>query len=336
MGVREVFGTAPDGTAVERVTLEGGGLTLKLLSWGIVVQDLRLAGHAHPLVLGFPDLAPYLDNTPYLGTTAGRYANRIANGRFYLEGTEYQLERNFLGKHCLHGGSNGIANRNWRFTEVAADRAVLEITDPDGNMGFPGTCRFTAIFALPGDGVLAIEYRGVTDSPTLVNLAHHSYFNLDGGDTILGHEIRIDADAYVKLDDDLIPTGEIALVEGTERDFRAARLIGADGPPAIIHDQNYCLAAQRGPLAACAMARSPLSGVSMEVSTTEPGLQFYAAHKLQTAAPGLEGKPYGGFAGFCMEPQIWPDSPNHRHFPQAVLRPGETYLQQSQFRFRKG
>jgi aldose 1-epimerase len=211
---------------------------------------------------------------------------------------------------------------------------VLEITDPGGNMGFPGTCRFKAVFALPGDGVLAIEYHGVTDAPTLVNLAHHSYFNLDGGEDVLGHEFKIDAEALVKLDDELIPTGEIALVAGTERDFRRARVLGQDGPPKVIHDQNYCIADRRGPLKACANVRSPRSGVTMEVATTEPGLQFYAGHKLDTV-PGLTGKPYKAYAGFCMEPQIWPDSPNHAWFPQAVLRPGETYLQKTQYRFAK-
>lgn len=335
MATRENFGTAPDGSPVERVTLTGGGLTLNLLSWGIVVQDLRLAGHEPPLVLGYPDFEPYRDNNFYLGTTAGRYANRIGQGRFVLDGNSHQLDRNFLGKHCLHGGSNGIAKRNWRFGEVSADKATLELTESAGNMGFPGTCRYEAVFSLPGDGVLSIEYRAVTDAPTLVNLAHHSYFNLDGGDDILGHAFEIDAEAWVKLDDELIPTGEIGLVAGTERDFRTMRTLGADGPPKIVHDQNYCISDRRGPIKNCARVRSPRSGVIMEVATTEPGLQFYAGHKLDTAEPGLTGKPYKAFAGFCMEPQIWPDSPNHRHFPQAVLRPGETYWQHTTYRFSK-
>jgi aldose 1-epimerase len=331
----ETFGTAPDGSPVGRVTLEGGGLKLNLISWGAVVQDLRLAGHEPPLVLGFPQFGPYVGNVPFLGATAGRYANRINHGRFRLDGDEYQLDRNFLGKHNLHGGAKGLAHRNWRFTEIAADRAVLEIEDPAGAMGFPGTCRFNAVFSVPGDGVLAIEYHGVTDAPTLVNLAHHSYFNLDGGDTVLGHEFAIDAEAWTSLDDELIPTGEVLLVAGTERDFRKWRVLGPDGPPPVIHDQNYCISSGRGPLKPCARVRSPRSGVMMEVATTEPGLQFYAGHKLDTE-PGLTGTPYKAFAGFCMEPQVWPDSPNHAYFTQAVLRPGEKYLQKTQYRFAKG
>jgi aldose 1-epimerase len=332
--LREHFGIASDGSVVERVTLQGGGLTLKLMSWGAVVQDLRLADHEQPLVLGFAEFAHYPAHSPYFGATAGRYANRIRDGRFMLDGVEHQLDRNFLGKHLLHGGSLGIAKRNWRFTEVANDRAVLEITDRDGEMGFPGTCLLRAIFSLPGDGVLAIAYEGTTDAPTLVNLAHHSYFNL-GGEDILGHEIMIDAPSYLPVDEELIPTGEIAPVAGTARDFRTARVFGPDGPPNIVHDHNYCLSDRRVPLRAVAQVRSPASGVRMQVSTSEPGLQFYAGHKLDTPVPGLQGKPYKAYAGFCMEPQVWPDSPNHPHFPQAVLRPGEHYTQQSSFRFWK-
>jgi aldose 1-epimerase len=331
---REQFGFA-DGSVVERVTLAGGGLTLKLMSWGAVVQDLRLAGHDQPLVLGFAEFSHYPAHSPYFGATAGRYANRIRDGRFVLDGTQFQLDRNFLGKHMLHGGSQGLGRRNWRFTDVGKDRAVLEITDRDGEMGFPGTCLLRATFSLPGDGTLAIGYEGTTDRPTLLNLAHHSYFNL-GGEDILRHEIMIDAPSYLPVDEELIPTGEVAPVAGTARDFRTARPLGPDGPPAIVHDHNYCLSGERVALRQVAQVRSPLSGVTMQVSTTEPGLQFYAGHKLDTPVPGLQGKPYKAYAGFCMEPQVWPDSPNHPGFPQAVLRPGERYVQQSSFRFTKG
>ena len=332
---REDFGIAPDGSTVERVTLTGGGLTLKLISWGAVVQDLRLAGHGRPLVLGFEEFAHYPAHSPYFGATAGRYANRIRDGRFTLDGAGYQLDRNFLGKHMLHGGSNGLGRRNWHFTNVAKDRAVLEITDRDGEMGFPGTCQLRAIFSLPGDGTLAIQYEGATDKPTLLNLAHHSYFNL-GGENILGHEIMIGAPNYLPVDGELIPTGEVAPVAGTGHDFRNPRVFAPSGPPSMVHDHNYCLSDRRVALRQVAQVRSPQSGVTMQVSTTEPGLQFYAGHKLDTPVPGLTGKPYKAYAGFCMEPQVWPDSPNHPGFPQAVLRPGERYVQQSAFRFTRG
>lgn len=331
---REVFGKAPDGSSVERVVLSGGGLTLSLLSWGAIVQDLRLDGHAPALVIGYREFENYLQHSSYFGATAGRYANRIRDGRFSIDGVEYQVDRNFLGKHMLHGGSAGIAKRNWRFAEIGADRAVLELEDRDGEMGFPGNCALRAVFSLPGDGRLSIRYEAKCDAPTLVNIAHHSYFRLDGGPDILDHQLRIDADAYLPVDEELIPTGEIAPVAGTAFDFRrerSIRLAGPDGQP--VYDHNFCLSGGRVALREVAMARSPKSGVTMRISTTEPGVQFYAGHKLNTPVPGLGGERYGAFAGLCMEPQFWPDSPNNPGFPQALLRPGEHYLQETEYRF---
>ena len=331
----ESFGIAPDGSPVERVTLSGGGLTLNLITWGAIVQDLRLAGHQSALVLGFDQFDPYLRHSPYFGATAGRFANRIRDGRFEIDGIAYQGDRNFLGKHMLHGGAAGVGKRNWRFVEASQSHAVLELLDRDGEMGFPGNCRMRATVSLPGDGVMAFRYEAETDKPTLVNLAHHSYFNLDGSSDILGHSFRIDADRYLRLDEELIPTGEIVSVEGSGRDFRQHRVLGPDGPPSVIHDQNYCIGSARGTRRKVAEALSPKSGILLEVATTEPGLQFYAGHKVNTPVPGLIGKPYGAFAGFCFEPQYWPDSAHHPHFPSAVLRPSENYLQESTFRFTK-
>ncbi len=331
---REVFGKAPDGSAVERVILGGGGLTLSLLSWGAIVQDLRLDGHAPALVIGYREFENYLQHSSYFGATAGRYANRIRDGRFSIDGAGYQVDRNFLGKHLLHGGSAGIAKRNWRFAEIGPDRAVLELEDRDGEMGFPGNCRLRAVFSLPGDGRLSIRYEAQCDAPTLVNIAHHSYFRLDGGADILDHQMRIDAEAYLPVDDELIPTGEVAPVEGTAFDFRRERAIrfdSADGQP--VYDHNFCLSDGRAAMREVAMVRSPKSGVSMTISTTEPGVQFYAGHKLDTPVEGLGGERYGAYAGLCMEPQVWPDSPNNPGFPQAVLRPGEHYLQETEYRF---
>jgi aldose 1-epimerase len=329
------FGIAPDGKPVERVTLSGGGLTLNLITWGAIVQDLRLAGHQAPLVLGFDQFDHYLRHSPYFGATAGRFANRIRDGHFEIDGMAYQGDRNFLGKHMLHGGAAGVGKRNWRLAEASQSHAVLELLDRDGEMGFPGNCRMRATVSLPGDGVMAFRYEAETDKPTLVNLAHHSYFNLDGSSDILGHSFRIDADRYLRLDEELIPTGEIVSVEGSGRDFRQHRVLGPDGPPSDIHDQNYCIGSARGTRRKVAEALSPKSGILLEVATTEPGLQFYAGHKVNTPVPGLIGKPYGAFAGFCFEPQYWPDSPHHPHFPSAVLRPSENYLQESTFRFTK-
>jgi len=332
----EAFGTAPDGSTVERVRISGGGLTAHILSWGCVLQDLRLAGHEPPLVLGYTNFEDYRDHSPYYGATAGRYANRIADGRFAIDGKPVQVDTNFLGKHALHGGSRGVGKRNWRFAEVEAGKAVLELVDADGEMGFAGTCRFRASMELPGDGVLAVRYEGVCDAPTIVNLAHHSYFNLDGGDNILDHELQIEAGAYTPVDSEMIPTGAVLPVDGTAFDFRALRPVRREeGGRQVEYDHNFCLSAARGPLRRIATARSPKSGVAMETWSTEPGVQFYAGHKLDKPATGLTGKLYGAYAGFCLEAQVWPDSPNRPYFPQAVLRPGERYLQQTEYRFAK-
>jgi aldose 1-epimerase len=330
----ENFGEAPDGSMVHRARLRGGGLSVDLLSWGAVVQDIRLEGHGAPLVLGFERLEDYLQHSPYFGATAGRYANRVRDGRFSIDGVAYQADRNFLGKHLLHGGAGGIGKRNWRFASVTGDSATLVLTDPDGVMGFPGDCHVSARFSLPGEGQLAIAYEAVTTRPTLVNLAHHSYFVLDNSGSILDHAVRVDSDAYLPVDEEMIPTGEVRPVAGTAFDFRKARPVRCEENGAqVIYDHNFCISGSRQPIRAVAAAHSPVSGVSLEVFSTEPGVQFYAGHKLNPPVPGLGGRRYGAFAGFCFEPQVWPDSPNHPHFPQALLRPGEQYRQQSVFKF---
>lgn len=334
---KEKFGYMNDGSTVERITLRGGGLTMNLLSWGCVVQDLRLEGHPPPLVLGFEKFDDYREHSKFFGSTAGRYANRIANGRFVLDGTEYQCDQNFLGKHTLHGGANSLGVRNWRFGEVTSDSAVLEITDPDGEMGFPGTCEIKAIFSLRENGRLHIRYEAVCDAPTLINLAHHSYFNLAGDGDVSNHNLEIDADYYLGVDEEAIPTGEPSQVEGTVFDFREMRPIGMiDDGDYVQYDHNFCVAQARRSITQIARAKSSSSGIEMVVSSTEPGLQFYDASKLKTPVPGLTGKPYGSRAGFCLEPQIWPDAPNHSDYPQVVLRPGDQYVQETEYCFRLG
>lgn len=331
---KEKFGLTDEGSAVERITLRGGGLTMSLLSWGCVVQDLRLEGHEPPLVLGFDKFEYYREHSRFFGATAGRFANRIANGRFVLDGTEVQCDRNFLGKHTLHGGSNSLGKRNWRFGYVTSNKAVLEITDPDGEMGFPGTCEIKATFSLRDEGCLHIRYETVCDAPTVINLAHHSYFNLAGDGDILDHELQIEADQFLRVDEEAIPTGGPSPVNGTVYDFRKMRPIGLiDDGAHICYDHNFCVANVRRPITKIARARSISSGIEMAVFSTEPGVQFYDAAKLQIPVPGLTGRPYGPRAGFCLEPQIWPDSPNHANYPQAVLRPGEQYLQETEYCF---
>jgi aldose 1-epimerase len=205
----EAFGQTADGETVHRVTINGGGLTAKIMTWGATLQDLRLEGHAAPLTLGFPDFENY-PHSPYFGQTAGRHANRIAGGRFVLDGVSYQLECNEGGINHLHGGSAGIAKRLWTLESHGSDHAVFSIVDPDGQSGYPGTMKIEARYELRAGGCMAITYTSVTDRPTLANIAHHSYFTLDGADDILDHELMIAADHYLPVDAEQIPTGEIA------------------------------------------------------------------------------------------------------------------------------
>jgi len=325
-----LFGHMPDGTPVERVAIRGGGLTANVLTYGAAIQDLRLEGHAAPLVLGFAEFAPYSSHSPYFGATAGRCANRIRDGHLELDGTTYQLDRNFLGKHMLHGGAKGMGKRIWRLEEVGEDRVTLAITQEDSDMGFPGTLDVRVTFAcLPG-GVLDIRMEAETDAPTLCNLAHHSYFTL-GGETISEHLLQVDAETYLPVDDDLIPTGEERAVAGTPFDFRE---------PAPVHqahpvDHNFCLARGRGPVRPVAWLTNPASGLRMELRTTEPGVQVYDGAKINIDLPGLTGQPMRAHAGIALEPQVWPDANHHETFPQAVLRPGERYEQHTQYIFSK-
>lgn len=330
----EEFGRTADGETVRCVTIAGGGLTAHVLTWGAVVQDLRLAGHEPPLVLGFDRFEDYPVRSPFFGAIAGRYANRIRHGRFDLDGRTVQVDTNFLGKHLLHGGIKGIGKRVWTIAETGADFVRLTLADRNGEMGFPGNLDIECLYTLE-DGALKVALSARTDSPTLCNLAHHSYFNLDDGGTgnVLGHRLTIDGDRYVPVDGEWIPTGGTPDVAGTPFDFRGMREIAwqEDGSQ-FVYDHNWCLAAGRRPLTKAVRLEGARSGVAMEVWTTEPGVQFYAGHKLAVDG-GLGGRNYGAFAGLCLEPQIWPDAPNNADFPQAVLRPGETYEQATEYRF---
>ena len=334
--MRELFGKAADGADVERVTISGGGLTAKIMSWGATLQDLRLEGHLPSLVLGFPDFDSYPAHSPYFGATPGRYANRIAQGRFRLDGSDYQLDRNQNGVHHLHGGSQGIGKRVWRIADLQENSVRFEITDQDGHMGYPGTCEIACTYRLEEGGVLSVVHEAETDRPTLCNMAHHSYFNLDGDGSILDHQLMIAADHYLPVDADQIPTGEIAPVSGTPFDFRKARPIrSADGGNQIAYDHNYCLSDARVSKRNVAKLMSFASGLVMDVKTTEPGLQFYGGFKIDLPVNGLDGQNYGAYAGLCLESQIWPDSPNQDEFPSAVLRPGEHLLQATDYIFSR-
>jgi aldose 1-epimerase len=339
MGADTIFGHAPAGEPVRRLTISAGGLTANILSWGAVIQDLRLEGHEAPLTLGFERLDDYLEHPNYFGAVVGRHANRIRDGRFTVAGDEYRIEPERPQAHGLHGGSGGYGRRNWAVAGFGADFVSLSLTDPDGIMGFPGSLDVQCVYRLREPGIFSVELTATTDQPTLCNLAQHAYFNLDDGgatDT-LSHELTIAADAYLPVDAELIPTGEVLPVAGTVYDFRRPRKIRpAEVEASVRYDNNFCLAAARGALRRAAWARAARSGVEMEVWTTEPGIQFYGGQYVGNQPAGLGGREYGPFSGFCLEAQTWPDSPNRPYFPQALLRPDEIYRQITEFRFRRG
>ena len=330
----EDFGTY-GGESVQRVTIRGGGLTAKVLTWGAVVQDLRLAGHPAPLVLGYDEFASYPERSPYFGAIVGRHANRIRHGQFMIDGERFQADCNEATGHSLHGGSQGMSQRLWTLADHGTDRVTLAYTARAGEMGFPGTLKVTCTYRLAAGGRFIVETQASTDEPTLCNLAQHSYFNLDDGGrgSVEGHRMVLHASAYLPVDDELIPTGAVLPVAGTPFDFRFARPVRTEGGLAA-YDHNFCLTACRGPLRQAAWVQGARSGVEMEIWTTEPGLQVFDGLGLSKMGPGLGGIRYGEFAGMAMETQVWPDSPNHGHFPQAVLRPGETCRQLTEYRFR--
>ena len=327
----EHFGTMPDGTPVHRVRIQSGQMEAHFLSYGAVLQDLRLSGHPHPLVLGFPTFAPYLTHSPYFGAIAGRCANRIRDGHVELDGKTYQLDRNFLGKHTLHGGAVGSGKKVWKIEHATSDSVVFAMALSDGEMGFPGNLNAKVTYKLSPHATLDIEMHATTDAPTLCNLAHHSYFALDGTGSIANHLLQIDAENYLAVDNELIPTGEVRAVAGTAFDFRNPRRISNSAPL----DHNFCLASARTGIRKVARLTSMVTGVSLKVRTTEPGLQIYDGSRIDIELPGLAGKRMSANAGIAFEPQIWPDANHHEGFPSAILRPGETYRQHTQFAFSK-
>jgi aldose 1-epimerase len=335
----DIFGQMPDGEPVGAVEIAGGGLKATILSYGSLLHDLRLKGHDAPLVLSYAKFSDYLEHSPYLGANCGRSLNRIRNGALTIDGVTHQLEQNFLAQHNLHGGTNGIGTRNWTFAAVSRDEAVLEIRCPDGNMGFPGNLDARATYRLSGKGVLSVELEAATDKPTICNLSHHSYFNLEDGGrgSILDHSLQINAAAYTPVDASLIPDGRVLPVADTDFDFRQSRRIWRerDGSQ-IVYDCNFCLSAARSEvLRLAALAKAPNSGVSMECWTGEPGIQFYAGDTMARPALSPGGFAYKAYSGFCLETQIWPNSPEYSYFPQAILRPGEVSRQVTQYRFSR-
>jgi aldose 1-epimerase len=346
----EPFGTAPDGSAVERWTMSNGDITMKVLTWGGVIQTLEVPdahGDVDNVVLGFDDLAGYVsDGDPYFGSLIGRYGNRIAGGTFTLDGTAYELPLN-NGPNTLHGGPTGFDDQVWEVTDVSDDEVAalqLHLVSPDGDQGFPGTLTTTVTYALDAESRLTVHYEATTDAPTVVNLTQHTYWNLagEGSGTIYGHELQIDASGFTPVDGTLIPTGEIAPVEGTPFDFREPTPIGArirDNNQQLLYgqgyDHNWALdrednGAREGsdaedPLEQAAVLHDPNSGRTLTISTTEPGLQFYSGNFLDGTLVGTSGTIYRQSDGLALETQHFPNSPNEPSFLSTELRPGQVY-----------
>ena len=334
---------AVNGQPVEAVTLRSGALSATLISFGARLTELwvpdRNGVHAD-IVLGFDTLAEYEATETYFGATCGRYGNRIRRGRFMLDGAMVQVDCNEHGNH-LHGGVAGFDRKVWAIADLTDSRVVFTALSEAGEMGFPGRSTLTAIYDLASDG-LTITMQADTDAPTVMNMVHHSYFNLAGQGTgdVLGQMIRLDAPFYTPVDAELLATGEVLSVAGTAFDFTAAKPIGRDiadlpGVGAEIfgdgggYDHNWCLDGT----GACATAWDPASGRKMVLTTTEPGVQFYTGGYLSPSHKGKAGASLCKYAGFTLETQKFPDAPNFAHFPQCRLNPGETYRQRMQFRF---
>ncbi|MHC5904752.1 aldose epimerase family protein [Streptomyces sp. S6] len=319
----EHFGTLSDGTPVHRWTLERAGTRVRVLSYGGIVQSVEVPdrdGRTADVVLGFADLAGYLAHPePFLGALIGRYANRIANGRFTLDGRTYELAAN-NAPNSLHGGPLGFDKVVWDVEEAGPHAIRLTRVSPDGEEGFPGRLEVSATYSLDESGALHIAYEASTDAATVVNLTNHSYFNLAGSSVATGHELRVAASRYTPVDGTLIPTGVLADVSGSRFDFRAARKTG-DG-----YDHNFVL--DKGVTATpeeVAELHDPASGRVLTISTTEPGIQVYTADHLS--------EPFTAGEGIALETQHFPDSPNRADFPTTVLRPGAVYRSETVYGF---
>ena len=322
------FGTTA-GAEVYLYTLTNDlGYKVSITTYGGAITSLWAPdrdGNFGDIVLGFETLDEYVSNPRYFGPLIGRHANRIAQGRFTLNGVEYQLPRNNNANH-LHGGFKGFDKRVWNATE-GDDVLHLSYFSHDGEEGYPGNVEAFVDYRLSGNE-LSLEYRATTDRDTIVNLTNHSYFNLKGEGTILQHELMLNADGFTPVSEDLIPTGEIKSVAGTSMDFREGRAIATGG-----YDHNFVLNDWDGSLRSAVRLYEPSSGRVLEILTNQPGMQFYSGNFLDGSFSGKNGVAYVKYAGLCLEPQHFPDAPNHPNFPSTVLRPGEEYRHSTVLRF---
>jgi aldose 1-epimerase len=346
MGVRKrFFGMLEDSRPVHIYTLtNSNGVEARITNYGGALISLRVPdrhGRMGDVVLGYDTLEEYICDRNYFGCIVGRYANRIAGGRFSLDGVEYRLARND-GVNHLHGGVRGFNKVLWEAREAEREDRVglsLAYLSRHGEEGYPGDLLVRVLYFLTDEDELRVEYSARAHGDTVVNLTHHSYFNLAGAGDVLGHVLTIHADRFTTVDETLIPTGELRPVEGTPMDFTEAKAIGADMDADYEqlrlgkgYDHNWVLNEGGGPLAPVARVYEPATGRAMEVHTTEPGVQLYSGNHLDGVA-GKGGRTYGRRSGLCLEAQHFPDSPNRPEFPSTILRAGETYTQTTVYRF---
>jgi aldose 1-epimerase len=345
---KSVFGKTADGTVVYLYTLSNSNdMTVKITNYGGIVNSILVPdknGKIGDVVLGFDSLSSYETKSPYFGALIGRYGNRIAKGKFTLDGNDYQLPTND-GPNSLHGGTKGFDKRVWEPKEIMGPDSVgLELTylSKDGEEGYPGNLKVRVEYSLNNNNELRIDYHAVTDKKTIVNLTHHSYFNLkdDGKSDIYSHLLKINADYYTPIDSTLIPTGEIVPVENTPFDFRNFTPIGkrihednqqlkfAGG-----YDHNFVLRGKNGEMKMAAEVKEDSTGRTLEVWTDQPGLQFYSGNFLNGTLIGKYGIKYVHRSAFCLESQHFPDSPNEPKFPSTVLNPGDTYHTTTIYKF---
>jgi aldose 1-epimerase len=345
--VESRFGTLPDGRPVRGFTLRNGSVELNAIEYGAIITSLRSPDHrgqSGDVVLGFDTLDGYLEESPYFGAVVGRFANRIAGGRFTLDGTTCQLECND-GTNHLHGGVRGFDKLLWRGAPTIDDAmpgVTFSHVSAHGEEGYPGELTTWVTYLLSADGALHVRYRAVTDRATIINLSQHSYFNLGAsqGD-ILGHVLELNASRFTPVDEGLIPTGELRSVDRTPFDFRVPASIGAriavDDRQLEVgggYDHNFVLDRPNDrSLVLAARVREPTTRRTLELHTTQPGLQFYSGNFLDGHVSGKGGRRYEHRSGFCLETQHFPDSPNQPSFPSTVLRPGETYTEESVYAF---
>ena len=326
----KLYGHMPNGEDVFQVTIESNDLQLKVLSLGAIIQDIRMKNVTHSLVLGYPRLEPYFINSGKLGAIVGRYANRISNGKATIDGKIYSFDKNQNKTHTLHGGTDGSAARNWKIIEY--DKAKVKLLDelPDGHMGFPGNLKVETTYKV-NKTTIDIFIEASTDKTTLCNFTNHSYFNLDGTKDIANHSLIVNCDNVLPVDKNGIPLSEPVSTNELALDFKKSRKLNDNGEPTEI-DHNFCISNTRQSLRANAIVSA--RNISLELLSTEPGLQIYTGKGLDSGnEKGWGNFPYKKFAGIALEPQIWPDSPNQIGFPNPYLSPREKYKHHTRIKF---